>query len=65
MMIYKTYLIEPYQQGSYCHTPQSRISTNVFQLPKILRMSHNFNRILLDDDRTTKNDSRERENVYK
>ena len=34
--------------GSYCDTPQSRAT--VFQLPKICRVSHNFGRILLDDD---------------
>ena len=33
--------------GSYCHTPESRVV--VFQLPKILRISHNFGRVLLDD----------------
>ena len=33
--------------GSYCHTPESRAV--VFQLPKQLRISHNFGRVLLDD----------------
>jgi len=32
--------------GSYCHTPDSRAV--VFQLPKQLRISHNFGRCLLD-----------------
>ena len=32
--------------GSYCHTPESRAV--VFQLPKQLRISHNFGRVLLD-----------------
>jgi len=32
--------------GSYCHTPESRAV--VFQLPKQLRVSHNFGRCLLD-----------------
>ena len=34
--------------GSYCHTPESRAT--VFGLPKLLRVSHNFGRVLLDDD---------------
>jgi hypothetical protein len=33
--------------GSYCHTPESRAV--VFQLPKQLRISHNFGRVLLDN----------------
>jgi len=32
--------------GSYCHTPESRAV--VFQLPKKLRVSHNFGRLLQD-----------------
>lgn len=32
--------------GSYCHTPESRAV--VFQLPKQLRVSHNFGRLLQD-----------------
>jgi hypothetical protein len=32
--------------GSYCHTPESRAV--VFQLPKRLRVSHNFGRLLQD-----------------
>ena len=34
--------------GSYCHTPESRAA--VFGLPSYLRVSHNFGRVLLDDD---------------
>jgi len=34
--------------GSYCHNPESRAV--VFQLPKKLRISHNFGRVLLDSD---------------
>ena len=34
--------------GSYCHTPKSRAT--VFNLPSFLRVSHNFGRVLLDDD---------------
>jgi len=33
--------------GSYCHTPESRAV--VFQLPKRLRVSHNFGRLLQDN----------------
>jgi len=32
--------------GSYCHTPEARAV--VFQLPKELRVSHNFGRLLQD-----------------
>ena len=34
--------------GSYCDTPQS--STSCISIPKICRVSHNFGRILLDDE---------------
>ena len=39
--------------GSYCHTPESRAV--VFQLPKQLRISHNFGRVLLDDTEQQQN----------
>ena len=34
--------------GSYCDTKESR--ADVFKLPSFLRVSHNFGRLLLDDD---------------
>ena len=49
--------------GSYCDTPQSRAT--VFQLPKICRVSHNFGRILLDDDPQQKMIVEKEKNVYK
>tara|TARA_A100001388_G_scaffold277082_1_gene266804 strand:- start:1329 stop:2345 length:1017 start_codon:yes stop_codon:yes gene_type:complete len=39
--------------GSYCHTPESRAV--VFQLPKQLRISHNFGRVLLDNTEEQQN----------
>ena len=48
MMIYKTFLVEIQYQLVVIVIHQSQESV-VFQLPKQLRISHNFNRVLLDN----------------